>query len=381
MTAVTVPGREAPPVDDTLRRVVLTYRILTLIWIWVLVIAVLVRDGPGSRPVLYATAGGAAVWAGVTTWASQRASRLGSIQFVILDGLVALLLGSAAFLGGTGDFISGGWPGSWLFVVAFASTIWGTIAAATVLLFEHVALHLAMGLSDIRIAGTFQFIALAVIIGWAFDALRERERLRLEVQAELDRERVALEREREATTRHEERAALARHLHDEVLQTLHAISTNADEPAQVRYFSRRQTRELRRTIEDFRSPYEHSFRASLLQHRDDVEDLYQGVTINEVIRSDAEITPSLEIALGAAREAMVNAAKHSGAHQVDLYSEIEDGIASIHVRDRGCGFFFDTSSSSGVGLSISTEITEAGGRFSLKSAPSQGTQVSIVIPV
>ena len=369
-----------PPVDETLRGVVVTYRLLVLVWLYILIGVTVVRGSPGDRWVLAGTVVLGTVWAGVTIWAGRAGKRLGSRTFVALDGVVALGLSAAGLIAGAEDFVSGGWPASWLFTVAFAFNMRWAIGASLILVFEHVLLHIAHELDDIRIAGTFMFIVFAVIVGWAFDSLRERERLRLELQSELSREREALDKEREATARHEERASLARHLHDEVLQTFHAIDLKAEEPSQVRYFVRRQTRELRRTIEEFRSPYEKSFRASLLRGRDAVEDLHTGVKINEVIRTDAQVTPALEAALGAAREAMMNAAKHSGSSQVDLYSEIEDGIAVINIRDRGRGFDPGAVSDGGIAMAITQRVRDVGGDVEIKTGSDRGTQVNITVP-
>jgi signal transduction histidine kinase len=372
---------DTPAVDETLRKVVVAYRLLVTVWVWILIAVVITTNGPGNRWILVGTVVLAACWAALTIWAGRASVRLGSPVFVILDGLVALLLSTASLAAGTSDFVSGGWPASWLFTVAFAANLRITVLASFILVAEHLILHVAHGFEYIRMAGTFQYIVFAVIIGWAFDALREKERLRLLLQEELDKERVALEQEREATARHEERADLARHLHDEVLQTFHAIEVDVDKPAQVLYFVRRQIRELRRTIEEFRSPHPHSFRASLLRKRDEVEELHRGVRINEVIRGDAEVTPILEAALGAAREAMINAAKHSGVDQMDLYGEIENGFATIIVRDRGRGFRAGEISGGGMTISIAERVESIDGRVDIRTRPDEGTQVSIVVPV
>ncbi|HSJ27221.1 MAG TPA: hypothetical protein VLB67_03360 [Acidimicrobiia bacterium] len=363
-----------PSVDVTLRNVVVTYRFLVTVWLWILVGVVIATGGNGSRPVLVGAAVFAGLWAGVTVWAGRANHRLGSIAFVICDGAIALGLSGIGLVAGTDDFVSGGWPASWLFTMAFAFDLRFTVMASFVLVVEHVFLHLAHGLGDIRMAGTFQFIVFAVIIGWAFDALRERERLRLALQDELDRQR-------EAAARYEERASLARHLHDEVLQTFHAIEVSADKPQQVAYFVRRQTRELRRTIEEFRSPHTRSFRAILLRSRDEVEELYRGVKINEVIRSDGEVGHSLDVVLGAAREAMMNAAQHAGVDQVDLYSVIEDGVVVVNVRDRGRGFDPDGETGRRVERSMSERVGPVGGSVTIRSSAGRGTEVSIVAPV
>ena len=45
----------------------------------------------------------------------------------------------------------------------------------------------------------------------------------------------------------------------------------------------------------------------------------------------------------AAREAMVNAAKHSGGDKVDVYAEVDEDRVEVFVRDRGAGFDLDPS--------------------------------------
>ena len=130
---------------------------------------------------------------------------------------------------------------------------------------------------------------------------------------------------------------LANRLHDSVLQTLQIIRNTADDADEVRYLARRQERELRRLIEDYRSPYERSFRSALLRARDDVEDLFR-VEIEGVVRGDAEVDDRLDAIIDASREAMVNAAKHSGATRFDLYAEVGDRNAVVYIRDRGEGW-------------------------------------------
>ena len=372
MTAV--PGSHAavPAVGDTLRRIVAGYRILSWVWMAILLVVALVLDQRGNRAILLGAFSLATVWTVLTLWLARDDRRLGSIVFVIVDGVIALGLSAAGLLAGTQDFISGGWPGSWLFVVAFAANLRWTMLASSLLVFEHVLLHFGHGFGLERTAGTFLFIAVGVIVGWAFDNLRLRERLRLAAEAELAEER-------EATARYEERAELARQLHDSVLQTLHAIRVDADHPDEVRYLTRRQERELRRTIEEFSSPHRQSFRAQLLRYRDEVEDLCQWVKIVDVIRDDADVTPQLESALGAAREAMMNAAKHSGADQVDLYSEIADGEVVIHVRDRGKGYDPDGKGDRNPEKAIMARLESVGGKVQIDSAPGEGTEVTIKV--
>ncbi len=61
----------------------------------------------------------------------------------------------------------------------------------------------------------------------------------------------------------------------------------------------------------------------------------RGVAIEVVGVGDAPLTDATEALVAAAREAMVNAAKHSGCERVDVYAEVDDGVIEVFVRDRG----------------------------------------------
>ena len=364
------------PVDGTLKWVVVQYRVLACVWVLVLVTVQLTGDDPPNRAILLAGAALAVFWTGVTVWASRSTDILGSIWFAVLDGGVVLLLSSGALIADASDFFSGGFPGSWLFIVAFATNLRWTMVASLVLLAEHTYLHILMDLGANRTAGTLQFPILGLVIGWAFDSLRQRESLRITAEEKLAEER-------QASARHQERATLAQRLHDSVLQTLHAIRTHAEDPQQVRYAARRQERELRRTIEDLSSPHKRSFRAALMGIRDEVEDLFPSVEIDVLARSDAEMEESLEASLRVAREAMVNAAKHSGRQRIDVYSEIADGVATTRVRDRGQGIDQDAVDRilRGKERSMLNRLAPVAGTAWIDTSPDRGTEVTVEVPV
>jgi signal transduction histidine kinase len=151
----------------------------------------------------------------------------------------------------------------------------------------------------------------------------------------------------------------------------------ADDPSQSRYLARRQERELRRNIEEWRSAYRESFRASLLAVRDEVEDTHR-VEIEAVIRDDAPINPSLTAAIEAAREAMANAAKHSGSRNISLYSEFGNGEAHIHVRDSGSGFASDSQRNQ-VRERLARRLESVGGLIEIDTAPESGTEIKITV--
>jgi signal transduction histidine kinase len=84
----------------------------------------------------------------------------------------------------------------------------------------------------------------------------------------------------------------------------------------------------------------------------------------------------------AAREAMTNSAKHSGADEVDVYAETTDEYVSVFVRDRGAGFDVSTvpADRRGISDSIVIRMQRIGGTASVTSAPGAGTEVELRLP-
>jgi signal transduction histidine kinase len=89
--------------------------------------------------------------------------------------------------------------------------------------------------------------------------------------------------------------------------------------------------------------------------------------------------PGVRAAVLAAREAMVNAARHSGAPQIAVFAEVEGGTATIFVRDRGAGFTLDEIPSGRMGVreSIIGRMERAGGAARIRTAPGRGTEVEL----
>ena len=150
--------------------------------------------------------------------------------------------------------------------------------------------------------------------------------------------------------------------------------------ARLPFVPRRAARsddELRRNIEEWRSEYRDSFRANLLTIRDEVEDTHR-VEIEAVIRDDAPLNPSLAAAIKTAREAMANAAKHSGSRNISLYSEFANGEAHIHVRDSGSGFSSDEQRNR-VHERLAKRVESVGGLVEIDTAPESGTEIKIIV--
>jgi signal transduction histidine kinase len=187
--------------------------------------------------------------------------------------------------------------------------------------------------------------------------------------------------ERAARIREQERAEVAAHLHDSVLQTLALIQKRAGDPREVAGLARRQERELRSWLLKRPGESEEDTVAGALERAAaEVEELH-GVPIEVVTVGDAPLSGGLEALVQAAREAMTNAAKFAGSERVDLYAEVEDGRVEVFVRDRGVGFDLDTipADRRGVRDSIIARMERHDGRAAVKSSPGEGTEVELVM--
>jgi signal transduction histidine kinase len=192
--------------------------------------------------------------------------------------------------------------------------------------------------------------------------------------------------ERQARVRAEERADIAARVHDSVLQTLALIQRRADQPQQVKALARAQERELRSWLFDGRPPGSIDEAAMTLAGgvrliQQEVE-AQHGVAVEAVTVGDCPLDDDLTALLAAAREATVNAVKWSGASVVSLFAEVEPGEVSVFVRDRGKGFdpAAVPSDRKGLAESVRARMARRGGLASVRSAPGEGTEVSLTMP-
>ncbi len=183
--------------------------------------------------------------------------------------------------------------------------------------------------------------------------------------------------ERAERIRSQERADIAAHLHDSVLQTLALIQRNAGSPREVSRLARGQERELRTLLYGKRTR-EGQLADELRAVAAEVEDDY-AISVESVVVGDAALDEDLAAVAAATREALVNAAKHAGVESVSLYAEVEPELVSVFVKDRGVGF--DPSAVAddrqGVRGSIVARIERHGGEVTVRSSPGQGTDVQI----
>jgi signal transduction histidine kinase len=187
--------------------------------------------------------------------------------------------------------------------------------------------------------------------------------------------------ERGERIRSQERADIAAHLHDSVLQTLALIQRNAGSPREVSRLARGQERELRNLLYGTRTT-SGQLAGELRVAAAEVEDDY-AISVEIVLVGDAVLNDGLAAAAAASREALVNAAKHAGVTTVSLYAEVEADAVSIFVKDRGVGFDIDAVAEDrqGVRSSIIGRIQRHGGQVMVRSQPGGGTEVEIRMPV
>ncbi|WP_165367926.1 ATP-binding protein [Phytoactinopolyspora endophytica] len=177
----------------------------------------------------------------------------------------------------------------------------------------------------------------------------------------------------------QERADVAAHLHDSVLQTLALIQKQAHDPRTVIKLARGQERDLRNWLYGDRSEDESSLAAAFTTAGAEVEDSF-GVPVEVVTVGDAPIDDIGRALLNAAREAAVNAAKHSGADKIDIFFEAMDDGIEVFVRDRGAGFDLDQIPEDRLGVrrSIIDRMERHGGSARIRSAPGEGTEVKLL---
>jgi signal transduction histidine kinase len=187
--------------------------------------------------------------------------------------------------------------------------------------------------------------------------------------------------ERGERIRSQERADVAAHLHDSVLQTLAMLQRNADDPKAVARLARRQERELRDWLYAGDPAGGQTLRAVVLTAAAEVEERHD-VTVEVVCVGDVPLDDSSRALVAAAGEAMVNAAKHAGADTVDVYVEVTDVSIDVFVRDRGTGFDPDAVPADRLGVrrSIMERMQRHGGTAEIRSAPGEGTEVRLRMP-
>lgn len=187
--------------------------------------------------------------------------------------------------------------------------------------------------------------------------------------------------ERRERIRSEERASMAAHLHDSVLQTL-ALIQRADDPRRMASIARTQERELRGWLYGRAPSAGPRTLAPAVDAMVDQVEREHGIPVEAVTVGDAPMDEATTALVAAAREALVNAARHSGARSVSLYVEADGEAISAFVRDQGSGFDRGgvAPDRRGIADSIEGRIGRTGGEVAIVTAPGAGTEVRLHVP-
>jgi phage shock protein PspC (stress-responsive transcriptional regulator)/signal transduction histidine kinase len=190
-----------------------------------------------------------------------------------------------------------------------------------------------------------------------------------------------LSEERAERIRTQERAEMAAHLHDSVLQTLALMQKRAGDPREVAALARRQERELRTWLNgDSRRAAGASLAAALEDAVAEIEDAH-GVPVDVVAVGDRPLDERATALVAAAREAVLNAVKFAPDAAISVYAEVRGDHAEVFVRDRGPGFDLDAVPADRRGLreSVLGRMERHGGRAAIHTRPGEGTEVELVI--
>ena len=184
--------------------------------------------------------------------------------------------------------------------------------------------------------------------------------------------------ERAGRVREEQRAEIAAHLHDSVLQTLALIQNRAGPSSEVARLARAQERELRDWLFAGTTPTAADFATEL-------SDIAAAIELEYPARLDVVTTGESTFASGAliaaAREAMLNAARHAGG-EISVYIESSPSAVDVFVRDRGPGLDLEALPADRLGIreSIIGRMSRVGGSAIVRSTPA-GTEVHLHLEV
>ncbi len=187
-----------------------------------------------------------------------------------------------------------------------------------------------------------------------------------------------LTEERRARIRSEERADMAAHLHDSVLQTL-ALIQRSDDPQRMTTLARAQERDLRAWLFEPATTADGGTVGEAVSAAAAKIEADFNVPVEVVVVGDRIIDDATGPLVASAAEAMANAAEHSGARTVSVYVECSKDAAEAWVTDQGSGFDVDgvPEQRRGISESIVARMARSGGEASVVSRPGEGTEIHL----
>jgi signal transduction histidine kinase len=198
----------------------------------------------------------------------------------------------------------------------------------------------------------------------------------------------------------EERARLARDLHDAVKQQLFAIQTSAATAQerfssdsdgarsaleQVRVSARAAMSEMEALLGQLRAdPIENTGLVGALKEQCDALALRTGAEVRleaGAMPPSHRLPPGAQQALfRAAQESLSNIARHARAQHVMVHLGLSGHDLELSIRDDGAGFDPENANL-GMGLAnMRTRIGEVGGSMLMHTSPGRGTTVAFAVP-
>jgi signal transduction histidine kinase len=365
----------APDLERTLLWIATGYRVFGAAWMTLIGVLILRSDDADRPGVLASSLAVVIVWTALgVILALQRPRLLRTWAFVALDIALGVFSVVVAAWAESPVIYAAGYPLAAVFAAIYAKGTTGGGAAAIAL--TGAALSRVAWRPDdpnqFSIAISYLFSAVAATAAVA--VLRRSDRSRVAAEE-------ALVVAQAARARADERAEVAAHLHDSVLQTLALIQRESTSSDPIRQLARRQERELRQWLYRSEDAADQGFRDAINTMAAEVDDL-SAVDAEAVVVGDRPMDARHEALVRAGREAAINAVKHSGAATVSIYAEVALGGTTLFVKDRGVGF--DTTAvpddRRGIADSIVGRIERYGGRAVVTSTPGQGTEVRLTMP-
>nr|WP_281289175.1 PspC domain-containing protein [Leekyejoonella antrihumi] len=190
----------------------------------------------------------------------------------------------------------------------------------------------------------------------------------------------SLKQEEAGRIRATEKADIAAHLHDSVLQTLALIQRRSGDAQAVQLLARAQERELREWLYAQDNQRDATLAALVSATVHEVEELH-GVPIDLVVSGDRPVDDGGQALVGSLREAAANAVRH-GAPPVSVYFEVGATAVEAFVRDHGEGFDLDEVPGDRLGVreSILGRMRRHGGDAVVRRRE-DGTEVSLRLPI
>jgi signal transduction histidine kinase len=237
-----------------------------------------------------------------------------------------------------------------------------------------IAAFLAISLTSTYVAGDAlaETLVELAIGGWAAALIASPLAVGIAMQLDLDKAGRAREQERQR---------FAAHLHDSVLQTLALVQRQAHDPAAVTRLARRQEHALRAWMAGAADLGGDTVTATLRDVTDEVE-AEHSIKIELTAIGDHTLDERSEALIGAAREALRNAARHAPGSPVFVFSDITADRAELFIRDQGPGFDPDAVPAERRGLrdAVIGRMAAAGGSATVESTPGQGTEIALQLP-